>query len=145
MQEMRVRSLGWEDPLEKEMAPYSSILASRIPWTEEAGGLQSILSQRVGRDWNDLAQHSTRDSGSIPGSGRSPGVGNSNPLQYCCLENSTDRGTWQAIVHGVTKSWVWLNMYTHTHPSYSNIGLAKRSVQVFHTITEKSERNIWPT
>ena len=41
------------------------------------------------------------DPGSIPGSGRSPGEGNGNPLQYCCLENSTDRGTLQATVHGV--------------------------------------------
>ena len=39
--------------------------------------------------------------GSIPGSGRSPRVGNSNPLQYSCLENSIDRGAWQATVHGV--------------------------------------------
>ena len=41
-----------------------------------------------------------RDPGSIPGSGRSPGEGNGNPLQYSCLENSMDRGGWQAIVHG---------------------------------------------
>ena len=45
----------------------------------------------------------TRDAGSIPGSGRSPGVENGNLLQYSCLENSIDRGAWQAIVHGVTK------------------------------------------
>ena len=44
------------------------------------------------------------DLGSIPGSGRSPGEGNGYPLQYSCLENSMDRGTWWAIVHGVTKS-----------------------------------------
>ena len=50
MQETQVRSLGWEDPLEKEMATHSSILAWRIPWTEEPGGLQSIGSQRVGHD-----------------------------------------------------------------------------------------------
>ena len=43
----------------------------------------------------------TRDMGSIPESGRSPGIGNGNPLQYSCLENSMDRGTWQASVHGV--------------------------------------------
>ena len=49
-QEMQVRSLGWEDPLEKEMATYSSILAWRIPWTEEPGGLQSMGLQRVGHD-----------------------------------------------------------------------------------------------
>ena len=45
-----VRSLGWEDPLEKEMATHSSILAWRIPWTEEPGGLQSTESQKVGHD-----------------------------------------------------------------------------------------------
>ena len=49
-QETRVLSLGREDLLEKEMATYSSILAWRIPWTVEPGGLQSLGSQRVGRD-----------------------------------------------------------------------------------------------
>ena len=47
VQETQVRSLGWEDPLEKGMATHSSILAWRIPWTEEPGGLQSMGSQRV--------------------------------------------------------------------------------------------------
>ena len=47
MQETQVRSLGWEDPLEKEMTTHSSILAWRIPWTEEPGKLQSMGSQRV--------------------------------------------------------------------------------------------------
>jgi len=50
MQEMWVRFLGWEDPLEKGMATHSSILARGIPWTEEHGGLQSMGSQRVGHD-----------------------------------------------------------------------------------------------
>ena len=50
MQETWIRSLGQEDPLEKEMATHSSILAWRIPWTEEPGGLQSMGSQRVGHD-----------------------------------------------------------------------------------------------
>ena len=50
IQETWVRSLGWEDPLEKEMATHSSILAWRIPWTEEPGGLQSMGSQRVRND-----------------------------------------------------------------------------------------------
>ena len=45
----------------------------------------------------------TGDSGSISGSGRSPGGGNGNPLQCSCLENSMDRGAWQATVHGVIK------------------------------------------
>ena len=50
MQETWVQSLGQEDPLEEGMATYSSILAWRIPWTEEPGGLQSMGSQRVGHD-----------------------------------------------------------------------------------------------
>ena len=50
MWETWVRSLGWEDPLEKEMATHSSILAWRIPWTEELGGLQSMGSRRVGHN-----------------------------------------------------------------------------------------------
>ena len=50
MQATCVRSLGQEDPLEKEMATFSSILAWEIPWTEKPGGVQSIASQRVRRD-----------------------------------------------------------------------------------------------
>ena len=50
MQETQVRSLGWEDPLEKEMAAHSSILAWKIPWTAEPGRLPSMGSQRVGHD-----------------------------------------------------------------------------------------------
>ena len=50
MRESRVRSLGWEDPLEKEMAIHSSTIAWKIPWTEEPGRLQSMGSQRVGHD-----------------------------------------------------------------------------------------------
>ena len=50
MRETWVRSLGWEDPLEKEMAAHSSILAWKIPWMEEPGRLQSMGSQRVGHD-----------------------------------------------------------------------------------------------
>jgi len=51
MQETRVWSLGWEGPLEEEVATHSSILAWRIPWIEEPGGLQSLGSQRVRQDW----------------------------------------------------------------------------------------------
>ena len=50
MLETWVQSLGWEDPLEKEMATHSYILAWRIPWMEEPGGLQSTGLQRVGQD-----------------------------------------------------------------------------------------------
>ena len=54
MRETRVRSLGWEDPLEKEMATHSSTLAWRLPWREEPGRLQSMGSQRVGHNWVTL-------------------------------------------------------------------------------------------
>ena len=54
----------------------------------------------------------TGDLGSIPGSGRSPGEGNGNPLQYSCLENPMDGGAWWATVHGVAKSRTRLNDLT---------------------------------
>ena len=57
MQEMQVQFMGQEDPLKQEMATHSSILAWKIPWTEEPGKLQSMGSQRVGHDW----AHSTQD------------------------------------------------------------------------------------
>ena len=49
-----------------------------------------------------------RGMGLIPGSGRSPGEGHGNPLQYFCLENPMDRGAWRATVHGVTNNWTQL-------------------------------------
>ena len=55
------------------------------------------------------------DLGSIPGSGRSPGEGNGNPLQYSCLENPMDGGAWWATVHGVAKSWTRLSDFTSLH------------------------------
>ena len=51
MQETQIGSLGWEDSLEEEMATHSSVLAWKIPWTEEPGGLQSMGLQRVRQDW----------------------------------------------------------------------------------------------
>ena len=54
-----------------------------------------------------------REAGSIPGSGRSPGVGSGNLHQYCCPGNPTDRGAWQLTVHGATKSRSRLNMHAH--------------------------------
>ena len=60
------------------------------------------------------------DAGSIPASGISSGEGNGNPLQYSCLGNPMDRGTWQAIFHGVAKSWTQL----------SNSTTAKKSKQM---------------
>ena len=63
------------------------------------------------------------DLGSIPGSGRSPGEGKGNPLQYSCLESPMDRGAWWATVHGVAKSWTLLNDFTSFLP-YLLIALA---------------------
>ena len=57
-----------------------------------------------------------RDGGSIPGSGRSPGEGHSNPLQYCCLENPVNRGAWRATVHGVAKSQTRLKQLSTRAP-----------------------------
>ena len=77
-----------------------------------------------GLPWWLMGKESTYNTGdtgeasSIPGSGRSPGEENGNPLQYSCLENSVDRGAWRAVVHGVTKSWTQLGDWappTHTH------------------------------
>ena len=60
-----------------------------------------------------------RDSGPIPGLGRSPGARNSNPLQYSCLENSLGRGAWRTTVHRIAKSWTWQSNWactlTHSH------------------------------
>ena len=55
---------------------------------------------------------SVGDLGSISGSGRSPGEGNGNPVQYSCLENPTDGGAWWATVHGAAKSWTLLSDFT---------------------------------
>ena len=59
----------------------------------------------MGKDPLASAGEDIRDMGSIPGSGRFPGEGNGNPLQYSYLGNPMDRGAWQAIVQGVAKSW----------------------------------------
>ena len=64
-----------------------------------------------------------RDAGSIAGSGRSPGGGNGNPLQYSCRKNPMDRGAWRATAHGAWKSWTRLSNRTHlsTQQLYSSV------------------------
>ena len=66
----------------------------------------SLVAQTVK---NPLALKNPGDLGSIPGSGRSPGEGKGSPLQYSCLENPMDRGTWWPTDHGVMKSWTRLS------------------------------------
>ena len=107
MQETWVQSLGQEDPLEKKMATHSSILAWRIPCTEEPGGLQSMGLQRVGHDRAtsqdllinillvkcgseliEIKKKKTYLESLVAGEG------NGTPLQYSCLENPMDGGAW---------------------------------------------------
>ena len=66
--------------------------------------LTSALAKFPGGSDSEVSDRNVGDTGSIPGLGRSPGEGNGTPLQYSCLENSTDGGAWWATVHGVTKS-----------------------------------------
>ena len=108
MQETWVRSLGWDDPLKKGKVTHSSFLTQRIPWTIHV--LDSIEPAC-----------NTGDPGSIPGSGGSSGEGNSKPLQYICLEKSVDGGSWQATVHGVTKSQTRPNEFHYNYYKYTDI------------------------
>ena len=104
MQETRVRALGWEDPLDNEMSTYSSILAWRIPWTEEPGGLKFM-----GRYESNMPEqlHFHFSFSCI-------GEGNGNPLQYSYLENPMGGGAWWAAIHGAAKSGTRLSDFTLT-------------------------------
>ena len=132
MWETWVRSLSWKVPLEKEIATHSSILAWKIPWTEEPGALQSMGSQRVGHDWatshtwhtlcflpggsdSKESAFSAEDPILIPRLGRSPGevVFFWRTLRYSCLENPIGRGAWCATVHGVSKSQTPLSYWRY--------------------------------
>ena len=86
----------------------SAILLSYL--TENSGNLFAFMASQVELVINNplASEGDMRDVGSIPGSGRSPGGGHSNPLYYSCLENTMDRGAWQATVHRVTKNWTRL-------------------------------------
>ena len=78
----------------------------------------------------------TGDMGLIPGSGRSSGGGQGNPLQYSCLENPTDRAAWRATVHRVMKSWTRLSNWAHTHTTMRGAGYAFQvEVLIFKLLT----------
>ena len=82
--------------------PCDFLLPCFLPDTPESRASQVVIVV------THLPIQETRDSGSIPGSGRPPGGGDGNPLQYSCLETPMDRGAWWATVHGVTKGWIHL-------------------------------------
>ena len=123
MQETRVRFLGGENRLEKEMATHSSTLAWKIPWTEEPGRLQSMRSLRVGHDWATSFDFSLSCIGE----------GNGNPLQYSCLENPRDRGAWWAAVSGVAQSRTQLKRLSSSSSSANKLGSCIRSYFVTTT------------
>ena len=88
----RQNAIGQIPRLEKAMAPHSSTLALKIPWTEDSGRLQSMGSLKVGHNW------ATSPSLSCIGEG------NGNPLQGSCLENPRDGGAWWAAIYGISQS-----------------------------------------
>ena len=102
MRETRVQSLGLEDLLEKEMATHSSILPGKSYGQRSLVGIASQLALVVKN--LPASAGDTRDMGSIPELGRSPGGGHGNSPQYPCLEIPMDRGAWQTTVHWVTQS-----------------------------------------
>ena len=98
------------------MAPHSSTLAWKIPWTEEAGGLQSMGSLRVGHDWATSLSlftfmHWRRKW---------------QPTPCSCLENPRDRGACWAAVYGVAQSWTWLKRLSSSSSVFSAIITLKR-------------------
>ena len=110
--------IQWESP---EASSYALWL-----WPPTSGHSWSALSwshrivtaghfYRMGFAGGSDGQESACSAGhlcSLPGTGRSPGEGNGNPLQYSCLENLKDKGAWSATVHGVAKSWTWLSDFS---------------------------------
>ena len=81
------------------------------------------------------------DLGSVPGLGRSPGEGNGNPLQYSCLENPMDRGTWQAPVHRVAKSQTQLSNFIFTFTFILHSTALKKKKMALIIQREKKEHS----
>ena len=113
-----IKSIKWNNDFKRQEPTTAYTFLQTFGWTwQQATSLQNtilfIIYKRYhtkgfpgGSKGKDSACN-TGDLGSIPGLGRSPGEGIGNPLQYSCLENSTDREAWQATVHVITKSRTW--------------------------------------
>ena len=116
MQETSVRFLGREDPLEKEMAAHSSILAWTSPWTEEPGGLQSIESQKVGHDWSDLARipHGWSIGASTSASALPMSIHGWFPLRLTGLISLLSKGLSRVF----SSTTVWKHQLLGTQPLY---------------------------
>ena len=127
---------GFTDLMGMSLSKLREVVMDREAWHAAVHGVTKSLTQLS--DWTELnwtdiylkiclcflgftggldgkvSACNTGDLGLIPELGRSPGEGNGNPLYYSWLENSIDRGAWEATVQGVTKSWTWLSDFTFT-------------------------------
>ena len=159
--------LGYQALQDGVLKPSPWLFSSLFPPLPTTRGQASVLieSKRGHSIWNpDLLQNlkssdflggaviknppakagDTRDMGSIPGWGRSPGGGNGNPLQHSCLENSMDRGAWRATVHGVAKelnrtsACMCVHAHIHTHTLESSDLAAFQLPYRSSSITEES-------
>ena len=130
IQEMLVQSLGWKIPWSRKCQPTPVFLPGKFHGQKSLGG----YSPWVTKSWTWLGtsthtfwvsqvvlvvKNPSANKGDawvavlIPWSGRSPGVGNGNLLQYSCLENSMDRGAWRATVHGTAENETWLSDWAY--------------------------------
>ena len=145
-----------EDPLEKETATHSSILAWRILWIEDFGRLQSVGSQRIGHDWVTPVLLPRKSHGWRSLVGCSPwgceqsdtnehlhfhfslsciGERNGNPLQCSCLENPRDGGAWWAAIYGVAQSQTRLKRLSSSSSRVSNTTTTIQNRMLQNTLT----------
>ena len=126
--------LGIISNLEKAMAPHSSTLAWKIPWTEEPGGLQSMGS----------LESDTTERLHFHFSLSCIGGGNGNPLQYSCLENPRDGGTWWAAIYGVAQSRTGLKQLSSSRDDWNYTAGCKSYVNTISLYTtDMSIQEFW--
>ena len=110
--------------------------------SESSSQLIMIFLLVPGGSDGKASAYNAGDPGSIPGSGRSPGEGNGNPLQYSCLENPMDGGAWWATVHGVAESWTRLSDFTSSLWEQNNTVLSiRRHFVSMYQIIEITQKN----